>query len=127
MKSSKGRILCVDDDADTCELLTTILTHEGYQVESTHSPLEVIPLLKQHSFDLVLVDNWMPHMNGDELTRAIREFDETTPILFYSAAGYQSDKQAAVAAGAQGYLVKPLGITELTDEVARLIRSPKSG
>ena len=82
---------------------------------------EALGLAQTQHFDLFLVDNWLPGITGPELTRHIREFNQTTPILFYSAAAYDSDRQNALDAGAQGYLVKPVAIEELVDEVARLI------
>ena len=63
----------------------------------------------------------MPGLSGEELTTEIRKFDKNTPILFYSGAAYETDKQKAHDAGAQGYLIKPLGIADLVDEVTRLI------
>jgi len=63
----------------------------------------------------------MPETTGTELTRLIREFDKTTPILFYSAAAYEAGKQAAFDAGAQVYLTKPDGVVHLLDEVDKLI------
>ena len=80
-----------------------------------------LDLAKNGSFDLFLVDNWMPGITGPDLTRLIREFNQTTPILFYSAAAFESDMQLAFEAGAQGYLTKPCGIEELAAEVDRLI------
>jgi DNA-binding response OmpR family regulator len=62
---------------------------------------------------------------GQELTTEIRKFDKNTPILFYPGAAYETDKQKARDAGAQGYLIKPLGISDLVDEVARLIAEAK--
>lgn len=53
----------------------------------------------------------MPGLSGQELPTEIRKFDKSTPILFYSGAAYESDKQAARDAGAQGYLTKPEGYT----------------
>ena len=67
----------------------------------------------------------MPGLSGQELTREVRKFNQRTPILFYSGAAYESDKQEARDAGAQGYLVKPEGINELVAEVARLIAEAK--
>ena len=64
-------------------------------------------------------------MSGDELTRNIREFDSETPILFYSGAAQESDKESARISGAQGYLVKPTGYDELAAEVCRLIAEAK--
>ena len=83
---------------------------------------EALSLAKNEHFDLFLVDNWLPGLSGPELTRDIREFNQTTPILFYSGAAYEYDKQAAFDAGAQGYLIKPIGIERLVEEIERLIQ-----
>ena len=125
MPSSKARILCTEDDADTRELIIMILSGEGFEVVCTDSPDQALSLARSRSFDLYLVDSWMPGLSGDELTRRIREFDSDTPILFYSGAAQESDKESARASGAQGYLVKPAGMDELVDEVARLIEEAK--
>jgi CheY-like chemotaxis protein len=87
---------------------------------------EALSLAKNERFDLFLIDNWMPEMTGPELTRFIREFNQTTPILFYSGAAFEDDKEAAVNAGAQGYLIKPIGIERLIEEVERLIGTSKT-
>ena len=121
MTSPKGRILCTEDDSDTRELLVLILGASGYHVTLSESSADALTLAKSEQFDLMLVDNWMPGMSGNELTREIRKFNSATPILFYSGAAYECDKQNARDAGAQGYLVKPEGIFELVAEVARLI------
>ena len=85
----------------------------GYQVNCVETGTEALSLAKNEHFDLFLVDNWLPGLNGPELTRHIREFDQTTPILFYSGAAYEVDKRAAFDAGAQGYLIKPIDIERL--------------
>lgn len=121
MQSPKPRILCTEDDLDSREMIIQFLTSAGYDVDCTDNPIEAIELAKNGSFDLFLVDNWMRGMKGPELTRAIREFNRTTPILFYSGAAYESDKRDARDAGAQGYLVKPEGVADLVAEVGRLI------
>ena len=125
MPSPKARILCVDDDTDTRELIVLILSSEGFEVICTDSSDEALRLARSQSFDLYIVDNWMPVLSGDELTRRIREFDSDTPILFYSGAAQESDKESARASGAQGYLVKPSDMDELVDEVVRLIGEAK--
>lgn len=116
-----GKILCTEDDADTRELLEMILQQAGYRVDCTESSRQAVQLARDGIYDLILVDNWMPQMTGDELTREIRTFNVSTPILYYSGAAYETDKQHARDAGAQGYLVKPDGISTLVAEVARLI------
>lgn len=125
MPSPKARILCTEDDADTRELIKFVLGGEGYEVITTDSPQQALRLAQSESFDLYLIDNWMPGLSGDELTRKIREHDAETPILFYSGAAQESDKESARASGAQGYLVKPSGVDDLIDEVARLIAEAK--
>jgi len=121
MKPLKGRILCADDNPDTRDLVFAMLQAGGHDVICVETCAEALDLLKRERFDLVVLDNWMPETTGTELTRLIREFDKTTPILFYSAAAYEHDKRAALDAGAQSYLTKPEGIDHLLDEVDRLI------
>ena len=128
MVTPKRRILCTEDDPDTRELIVLVLTETGFEVKCADSAVEAIAMAKSEPFDLYLVDNWMPGLTGPELTRKLREFDLKTPILFYSAAAFESDKEDARLAGAQGYLVKPVGFNELASEVGRLInesRPPK--
>ena len=123
---TKGRILCTEDDLDSRELIVYILEDADYHVTVTGDSADALSLAEREAFDLILVDNWMPGLSGQELTRQIRAFNQTTPILFYSGAAYESDKQDARDAGAQGYLVEPSGISDLADEVARLIAEAKT-
>ena len=118
----KGRILCTEDDADSRDLLVCILETDGYHVTVTGNSAHALAIAKREVFDLILVDNWMPGFTGQEPTTEIRKFNHSTPILFYSGAAYEKDKQKALDAGAQGYLTKPGGITYLVDEVASVVR-----
>ena len=121
MQSPKARILYTEDNSDSRAVVAFILNRNDYEVICVETAEEALVLAKNLAFDLFLVDNWLPGLSGPELTRHIREFDQTTPILFYSAAAYEWDKQAALDAGAQGYLVKPLDLEVLLAEVDRLI------
>ncbi|MBA2703514.1 MAG: response regulator [Blastocatellia bacterium] len=69
--------------------------------------------------------NWLPGISGPGLCERLRDFDKTTPILFYSGAAYERDKEQARLAGAQGYLVKPTDGDTLAAEVSRLIAESK--
>ena len=120
------RILCTEDDVDTRELITFVLRQSNFEVITTESPAMAIEVAKSFSFDLYLVDNWMPSMSGPDLCKELRGFDSETPILFYSGAGYEADKTAAYASGAQGYLVKPVDNDELIAEVRRLIAQSRA-
>lgn len=101
MASPKARILCTEDDPDTRDLIKLVLGAEGYEVITSEKAQDALLLAQTKSFDLFLLDNWLPGFSGDELTKKIREFDFTTPILFYSGAAEDSDKESARAAGAQ--------------------------
>jgi DNA-binding response OmpR family regulator len=121
-----GRILCTEDDADTRDLVEMMLQQAGYRVDCTESSNQAVQFARDRIYDLILVDNWMPEMSGDQVTKAIRVFNASTPILYYSGAAYEADKQHARDAGAQGYLVKPDGISTLVAEVARLITEART-
>jgi DNA-binding response OmpR family regulator len=116
---NRKRILLVEDYEDSRDLAIHILTE--YTITCARNFNEGLRLARQGSFDLYLLDNWLPDKSGVELCRAIREFDPHTPILFYSAAAYARDIGDALRAGAQEYLVKPVIPNELKREVARLI------
>jgi DNA-binding response OmpR family regulator len=110
----RPHILLAEDDADTREILQLILDHAGFRVSVTGDSSEVMQLLAANSFDALLLDNWMPNLNGIELCRLIRSSDSSIPIFFCSGAVTEADKQAAFSAGAQGYLAKPFDPDELT-------------
>lgn len=121
MKTSKGRVLYCEDDPDSRELIRFVFTRGGYEIVCAESGFEALKIARLEKFDLFLVDNWMPHLTGVELTRNIREFNQTIPILFCSGAATEADMRAALDAGAQGYLTKPVDIDLLMDEAERLI------
>jgi DNA-binding response OmpR family regulator len=126
MQSPPVRILCTEDDADTRELISFVLGSSNCEVVTTETPALAIELARATRFDLYLLDNWVPGMSGTDLCSELRRFDSETPILFYSGAGYEKDKTAAYASGAQGYLVKPVDNDELIAEVFRLVSESRA-
>lgn len=114
-------VLFVEDDADTRELMAIILKSEDYQVVLAANYEEALLLARVMRFDLFIMDNWMPGGSGIELCKKLREFDVTTPIIFYSGAAYECDKREAFASGAQAYLTKPTDTDTLIQTVAKLI------
>jgi DNA-binding response OmpR family regulator len=87
---------------------------------------QTLDLVNRETFDLFLFDNWLPEISGVDLTLRIRQFNKTTPILFYSGAATEQEQQSALEAGAQAYLIKPVGIEELVQEIERLIAETQS-
>jgi DNA-binding response OmpR family regulator len=118
---SRTRVLITEDDSDTLALLEFVLNSAGHEVTSTSTSDEAMKAAQKGGFDLYLLDNWLAASSGIELCQKLREFDALTPILFCSGAAYERDKQSALEAGAQGYLVKPVDAEVLLVEVSRLI------
>lgn len=121
MKPPTGNILYVEDDEDTRELVTYVLAQSHYKVTLAVNADDALMLARTRNFDLYVIDNWMSGGSGVDLCKKLREFDTWTPILFYSGAAFERDRQEAFAAGAQGYLVKPTGPDELIAEVSRIV------
>jgi CheY-like chemotaxis protein len=119
-----SQVLSVDDDDDAAEILGLLMTSHQVEVTSARSGAEALAKIKSNCFDLYLLDVWLPLFDGFELCRQIREFDSKTPILFYSGAAYDSDKQKAFAAGATGYVTKP-DVEDLIDTMLELIAKAK--
>ena len=115
------KILYLEDQEDTRELVTLVLQNQGYIVTSDNTFSGALALAQTRSFDLIMLDNCLVDGSGIEFCRRVREFDPVTPILFYSGAAYESDKLNAVRAGAQGYLVKPCSSAELLQIISNLI------
>jgi DNA-binding response OmpR family regulator len=127
MKSLGPQILYTEDDPDTRELVSLVLTLNDCKVTLADRDEAALLLARTNQFDLYLIDNWIPGGSGIDLCKKLREFDSGTPILFYSGAAYESDKQEAFASGAQGYLTKPVDNDELVEEVFRLIAEATNG
>lgn len=103
---SEGRILVVDDDANTRELLRIILRSAGYQIDEAFSAEESIAMLRRGDYDLVTLDIMMPEVDGFECCRRIREFSRV-PIIFITARDQLYDEILGLEAGADDFITKP--------------------
>jgi len=123
MLPSSTRILCVDDEKDSCDLINLMLklADETYNITAVLSAEEALKLIAETPFDLYILDYRLPEMSGIELCRAIRQNDTDTPIMFFSAMAHQREKKKAMESGATEYLVKPDDLDGFTDAVARLL------
>lgn len=117
------RVLYIEDHDDTRELVTLVLEQRSYEVVTGSTVESGVALAGSQQFDLYLLDSWLPDGSGLDLCKQIREFDKATPILFYSAAAYEIDRDKAMRCGAQGYLTKPSQPSELCNLVTSLIDS----
>jgi DNA-binding response OmpR family regulator len=106
MKTAGRKILCVDDDEDTCEILSLVL--KEYDLVVAHTYQDALTKALSGSYDAILLDSQLPDGSGIDLCREIKESDSHIPIIFYSAHAYEHQIDAALQAGATTYLTKPL-------------------
>ncbi|PYS67643.1 MAG: hypothetical protein DMF69_22455 [Acidobacteria bacterium] len=106
-------------------MVCLVLESNDFDVRTAGTLEDGIRLAQEEVFDLYLLDMWLPDGVGLELARIVRKSDCATPIVFFSAAAYESDHSDALAAGAQAYLIKPINPTELCDVISTLIESPE--
>lgn len=116
------RILCVEDNEDIGFLLYTALRARGYDPVITYTAGDALALAGREEFDLFILDTWLGEKDGVELCRELRDARPDTPVVFYSAAAFDSDREAALRAGACAYVAKP-GMDELVEEVRNVIGS----
>jgi DNA-binding response OmpR family regulator len=122
MSLSQSRILYIEDHEDTRDLIKLILEDQDYHVATTTTVAGALNLARAGDFDLFLLDSRLPDGSGLDFCHQLRAFDSLTPILFYSAAAYEVDRQNAFQSGAQGYLTKPTSSEDLCALVKSLIR-----
>ena len=118
---SEHKILYVEDHEDTREMVKIILRNNEFDVITAATIEDGVRLAHDEHFDLYLLDLWLPDGFGLELARAIRKVDNNTPIVFFSAAAYETDRLEAMQAGAQAYLTKPAKPSELCRVISSLI------
>ena len=119
--SPARRILCVEDDRDTCEVLRFVMT--DFEFTAVHTVAEATEQIDKGSFDLFVLDNWLPDGSGVELCKKIRASGNRSPIVFTSAISQRKDIDLAVEAGADRYLVKPYEPETLINTVKELLNS----
>lgn len=125
--SPDGRVLIVDDEENVTLLLQRSLARLGpaLQVRVAHSGAQALELVKEDPFDLVITDYQMPHMNGLELTRVMRQGCPNVKIILMTAypSTFIADQVDELAVDA--YLVKPFSMRHLWGIVYHLLTSPE--
>lgn len=125
--SARGHILFLDDNEDTCEMIELVLTQAGYEVELGRSVADGLRLTQTGQFDLILIDWHLADGTGIELCRAVREYDQQTPVFFYTGMAYDHHVHAALQAGAQGCFIKPVEMETLLKTIAERVDGKDGG
>jgi two-component system, OmpR family, response regulator len=103
----RKRILCVDDDEDSRDMMRVLLGIYGYEPVIAASMSDALDKATSGGIALCILDHWLSEGDGIQLCQQIHAFDPDIPIMFYSGAGFMTDIQKGLAAGAKAYLVKP--------------------
>lgn len=123
MNEPKSKILFVDDDKDTCELIKFVFEQAGYQVNAFNSAGEGLLEARKGNYGAIILDHWFAEASGVEICKHIRSFDTDTPIIFFSGEARQNEIDKALASGATAYLIKPNDFERLTETVIRVIKN----
>ena len=110
----------MEDNEDIGFLLYTALRTHGYDPVITYTAGDALMLAVREEFDLFILDTWLGEKDGVELCRELRAACPDTPVVFYSAAAFDADRQAALRAGACAYVTKP-GTDDLLETVRRAL------
>ena len=116
------RALIIEDDQRTARLLARILREERFSVDLAHSGDEGDEMASATQYDVIILDRLLPDKDGIVVCRSLRERGVVTPILVLSARGSLEDRVAGLNAGADDYLAKPFGLTELLARIRALLR-----
>jgi two-component system KDP operon response regulator KdpE len=120
--SEKGpRILVVDDEQAIRRFLQTSLTANGHTVFEATTGQEALAAVANHRPDVLILDLGLPDMDGLDVTKRLREWTQV-PIIILSVRGQETDKIAALDAGADDYLTKPFGVGELMARLRVVLR-----
>jgi signal transduction histidine kinase len=112
-RTAEQRVLVADDDADIRQLLRDRLVVKGYEVQVAEDGVRALESVRAESFSGLILDIGIPLMDGLEVLRRIREWDQQLPIVIVTASGSKDLAIQAIGMGAQAYLLKPFDVAEL--------------
>ena len=123
MVKKAPHILVVDDEKDTCLLLSQVLEKEGYAVDTANSGSEALSILRKKKINLVITDLKMPEMDGLTLIREARKLKFDTKFIMMTAYGEIETYLDAINMGAFDYLNKPMEISDVRNVVKKALHT----
>ncbi|MEW5830589.1 MAG: response regulator [Chloroflexota bacterium] len=117
------KILIAEDEPDIRDLIAFTLRFAGYEVVTAANGKEAVDLAPNEMPDLILMDVRMPIMTGYDACKLFKADPalKHVPVVFLSAKGQETEIQAGLEAGAEEYLLKPFGPSELTESIRRIL------
>ena len=121
MTNNTLTVLVVDDEKSLRDFVRRNLEVRNFNVKTASNGLEAMAIFSTQNIDLVILDIMMPHLDGLETTRRIRQ-TSVVPIIILTALGEEADKVRAFDMGADDYLTKPFGTGELLGRIKAVLR-----
>ena len=116
------KILVAEDEIQMNRVLTTALTHEGYDVDSVYDGQAAIDMATENAYDVMVMDIMMPVKSGIEAVQEIRQTGNQSHIIMLTAMAEVDDRVAGLDAGADDYLTKPFSLKELLARLRSMSR-----
>lgn len=117
----KLSVLLVEDEKNICDFISTSLSAQDYRISTAHTGKEALPIITSQCPDLILLDLGLPDMDGMEIIRQVRTWS-SVPIIVLSARTQEQEKVRALDLGADDYLTKPIGTSELLARIRTALR-----
>jgi two-component system, OmpR family, alkaline phosphatase synthesis response regulator PhoP len=121
------KVLVIEDNANLAFGLTRSLESEGYEVEAAEDGTRGLELARSCGADLVVLDLMLPGIDGYSLLRQLREKGSDVPVLILTARSEEADKVVGFRLGADDYVTKPFGLSELLARVEAILRRARGG
>jgi len=121
------KILIVDDNVDSRELVVKILKHSGYQTVEAVDGEDALEKAVEERPDLILMDRSLPKIDGYEVTRRLKSQKalKDTPIVALTAHAMRGDREKALEAGCEGYISKPINVRALPEQVKAYLQGKR--
>jgi two-component system response regulator ResD len=120
MASQTAKILCIDDESAALSVRKRVLESAGYRVLASRSSEEAVRLFRTESFNLVIVDYWMPGMNGIVTARQLKKINSSVPIIILSGLSQLPDETIGVA---ERWILKDEGPEYLLTAIRTLLKA----
>ena len=120
---SKAKILVVDDDATSLELMEAMLVPNGYEIITANDGSKAVAIIVEKKPDLILLDIMMLGLDGYSTLAKIKENKTISkiPVVMLTAMGFQLNRELALRLGAVGYITKPVDLAELLKTISCLL------
>lgn len=124
--SLRKKILIVDDNEDSRDLVTKVLKQSDYQIVQAVDGEEALTKVASEKPDLILMDRSLPKMDGLEVAKRLKSNAATNkiPIVAMTAHAMRGDREKALAAGCEGYIPKPINVRTLAEQIRLYLENP---